>query len=100
MERHGIQLDSPEVQAFCRRWKINELFVFGTYLRDDFRADSDIDLLAEFDADEQWDLFDLTAMQDELTTILHRNVELVDREALRRHDNWLLKRAVFAAEER
>lgn len=42
MVNHGINLDSPAIHEFCRKWKIKELSVFGSILRDDFRPDSDI----------------------------------------------------------
>jgi predicted nucleotidyltransferase len=100
MRRHGIRLNSNAVGAYCRKWKIRELFVFGSYLRDDFRTDSDIDLLAKFEDDEQWDLFDHMEMQEELEAILNRKVELLDRKAMKRHENWLLRRVILATEEK
>ena len=54
------------LEEFCHRWKITELFLFGSALRDDFRADSDIDLLACFAPDAEWSLLDHARMEKEL----------------------------------
>ena len=48
ISRHGIALPMDQVAEFCRRWKIQELSMFGSYLRDDFRPDSDLDFLYTF----------------------------------------------------
>jgi hypothetical protein len=74
--------DGP-LADFCRRWKLRELSVFGSVLRDDFTADSDIDVLVSFEPDAPWSLFDLVSMQQELTTLLDRPVDLVEEGALR-----------------
>ena len=68
---------------FCRRWKARELSLFGSALRDDFRADSDVDVLVSFDPAADWSLLDLVAMQEELGTLVGRHVDLVEQEALR-----------------
>jgi uncharacterized protein len=47
MAAHGIDLDIPAIQDYCRKWKITELSLFGSVLRDDFRPDSDIDFLVK-----------------------------------------------------
>ena len=69
--------------AFCRRWRICELSLFGSVLREDFAPTSDVDVLVSFDADAPWSLWDLTTMQDELCALLKRPVDLVEREGLR-----------------
>src|SRR2546423_14036724 len=81
MIAHGIDLNSEAIRDFCRRWKIRELSVFGSILRDDFRPHSDSDFLLDHDDDAEWDMFDHFDMEDELAGILARNVDLVDRSA-------------------
>ena len=99
MIRHGIELDSETIRDFCRRWKIKELSVFGSILRDDFRPDSDIDFLAVFEDDAEWDLFDDLHMRDELATILRRKVEIIDRLAVETGGNrFVLKEVLSTAE--
>lgn len=62
---------------------MTEMAVFGSVLRDDFDADSDVDVLVSFDPAATWSLWDLTRMQDELTAIIGRKVDLVEKEGLR-----------------
>ena len=52
-------------------------------LRDDFAADSDIDVLVSFDPDAGWSLFDIVTMRRELTPLLDRPVDLVEDAGLR-----------------
>jgi NADPH:quinone reductase-like Zn-dependent oxidoreductase/predicted nucleotidyltransferase len=61
-----IPIDSQRIAAFCRRWKITEFALFGSVLRDDFRGDSDVDVLVTFEEGHGWSLFDLVKMTDEL----------------------------------
>ncbi len=68
---------------FCRRWKILELSVFGSVLRDDFTTDSDVDVLVSFEPDAAWSLFDIVSMRQELATLLDRPVDLVEEAGLR-----------------
>ena len=60
-----------------------EFSVFGSILRDDFRTDSDVDVLVSFEEDARISLFDLAQMQVELEKIFKRPVDLVEKEGLR-----------------
>lgn len=80
---------------FCRRWKITELRVFGSALRQDFRRDSDLDLLVTFRTDAGWSLLDHVAMQEELSAIVGRAVDLVSRSAVEHSHNWIRKKAIL-----
>ena len=95
-----IALDREKVAEFCQRWKITEFGLFGSVLRDDFRADSDVDVLVTFDPDAQWSLFDLVQMQEELGEMLGRNVDLVEKKGLRnpfrRHSILKTRQVVYA----
>jgi hypothetical protein len=70
------------IADFCRRWKIARLEIFGSALRDDFAPESDIDLLVTFASDARRSLFAHVRMEDELKSMLHRNVDLVTRQGL------------------
>lgn len=87
--RSSIDLPRELIADFCRRNHIRTLALFGSVLRDDFRPDSDVDVLVEFDADARYSLLDLVRIQDELQTILGRPVDLVEKAGLqnpfRRH---------------
>lgn len=95
-----IALDREKVAEFCQRWKITEFALFGSVLRDDFRPDSDVDVLVTFDPDAQWSLFDLVQMQDELKEMLGRKVDLVEKKGLRnpfrRHNILKTRQVVYA----
>jgi hypothetical protein len=84
-----------EIAEFCRRWKIRELAVFGSALRDDFAPDSDVDILVEFAPDADWSLLDHVQMQQELQALLKRDVDLISKRALERSRNWLFRQEVL-----
>lgn len=71
----NIRFPEDEVRAFCERHYIRKLALFGSVLRDDFRPDSDVDVLVEFEPGHTPG-FDFFAMQDELSSILGRDVDL------------------------
>lgn len=76
---------SPEaISAFCRRHHIRRLMLFGSVLRDDFRPDSDIDILVEFEPDCTPGLA-FFAMQEELSDLMGRRVDLNTPRCLSRH---------------
>ena len=61
-----IPIDQEKIAEFCQRWKITEFALFGSVLRDDFRPDSDVDVLVTFAPDAEWSLFDDVDMEEEL----------------------------------
>ena len=99
MTRHGIELDSEAVRAFCRKWKIKELSVFGSILRDDFRADSDVDFLADYEEDAEWDLFDHMDMEEELAGIIGRNADLIERSVVEKSENYIRRKYILSNAE-
>ena len=84
---------------FCRRWKIAELRVFGSALREDFHPDSDLDLLVSFAPDADWSLLDHVAMEDELSGIVGRRVDLVSQRAIERSSNWIRRKTILETAE-
>jgi predicted nucleotidyltransferase len=78
----NIEVPLEQIEAFCRKWKIREFALFGSVLRDDFRPDSDVDVLVEFEPDARHSLFQHIEMQDELGEIFHRQTDLVERDAV------------------
>ena len=85
------------IDEFCRRWKVAELALFGSALRDDFGADSDVDLLVTFAPDAEWSLFDHVQMEQELKVLLKRDVDLVSRRAIERSKNWIRRSNILKA---
>lgn len=101
MKFHKIDLPKEKIADFCQRWKITEFALFGSVLRDDFRPDSDIDVVVTFAADCGHSLFDLAQMQEQLRAILGREVELVEKAGLqnpfRRHAILNNMEVIYAA---
>ena len=83
------------LEAYCRRWKIEELAVFGSALRSDFTPDSDVDVLVAFLPDADWSLLDHVQMQEELGGVLGRAVDLISKRAVERSENWIRRRSIL-----
>ena len=94
-----FDLDSQAIRRFCTQWKINELSVFGSILREDFRPDSDVDFLADFDEDAEWDLFDHMDMEEELAAIVGRPVDLLTRYSVETSRNRFYKKEILSTAE-
>ncbi len=86
----GLPLDD-----LCRRWKVRELAVFGSALREDFSSQSDLDLLVEFDEDAEWSLLDHIRLQQELEALLGRKVDLITKRALEQSRNRRFREEVL-----
>jgi predicted nucleotidyltransferase len=97
--RAEIPIPTERLNEFCRRWKIAELRVFGSALRQDFRSDSDLDLLVRFTSDADWSLMDHVAMEEELSGIVGRTVDLVSERAIQRSSNWIRRKAILESAE-
>ncbi len=70
-----IKLSQQEIERFCQLYSIRKLSLFGSVLRDDFTSESDVDVLVEFEAGKTPGLAIIT-MQDELSDIMDRQVDL------------------------
>ena len=101
MRFHNIELPKDRIVEFCRHKGIKELALFGSILTDHFGPDSDIDILVSFEADCGYSLLDLAQIKEELKTILGREVDLVEKAALknpfRRHSILHNMEIVYAA---
>ncbi|MFP3897671.1 MAG: nucleotidyltransferase family protein [Anaerolineales bacterium] len=78
-----LDVSSKRIAEFCRRHRVRSLAVFGSVLRDDFRPDSDVDLLVEFESDAEIGFMALSRMRRELSELLGRPVDLVPRQGLK-----------------
>ena len=95
----AIEIDRDRLAAFCRQWKITELALFGSVLRDDFRPDSDVDVMVSFSHDAQWSLLDLADMQEQLENIIERKVDLLTRRGVEQARNPLRTKAILSSAE-
>ena len=91
-----IDIPKEKIEDFCRRWKIKEMAIFGSALREDFGPESDLDLLVTFSEEARWSLFDWLEMIEELKKITGRDIDLVDRESIR---NPFRRRSILARME-
>ena len=94
-----VAIPYEAIAAFCRRWQITEFSLFGSVLRDDFRPDSDIDVLVTFAPDSRWGLFDLVRMEDELKDIFGRDVDLIEKTAVEQSENYIRRRQILSSYE-
>ncbi len=99
MKVKNIAISKEKITNFCQRWKITEFAFFGSVLRDDFRPDSDIDVLVTFAPDAQWSLFDHVDMQDELEALFGRKVDLVSRRGIERSRNYIRRQSILGSAE-
>ena len=91
----NIEIPEQLLADFCRKWKIIEFSLFGSVLRDDFGPDSDVDVLVAFSPEAEWSLFDHMTMEEELSMILGRRVDLVNRKAIERSKNYIRRKAIL-----
>ena len=96
--RH-IAIPYGEIMRFCRRWHIIRLALFGSVLRDDFRDDSDIDVLATFAPDSPHTLLDLVLMESDLSHIFRRRVDLGEREAVEADTNSVRRESILSSQK-
>jgi hypothetical protein len=95
---------SPEqIAAFCQRWKIIEFALFGSVLRDDFRPDSDIDVLVTFVEKHGLTLDDRLNMQEAIEALLGRKVDLINKKYLknpyRRQEILSTQQVIYAVQK-
>jgi len=99
MAQIAVHVDKEKLGAFCRKYQIKQLALFGSVLRGDFRSDSDVDVLVTFLPEAKHTLFDLVRMQEELKGIFGREVDLVSRRGIEASRNYLRKRAILESAE-
>jgi hypothetical protein len=95
MNKQHIIIPRKKIGEFCRRWKVVEFSLFGSILREDFRPDSDVDILVTFSPDAEVSLFDLVEMQDELKYIFKRDVDLVEKQAIIDSKNYIRRKSIL-----
>jgi predicted nucleotidyltransferase len=99
LNARNLGLSEREISHFCQRWRITEFALFGSVLRDDFDAKSDLDFLVAFAPDADWSLLDHVKMEQELEALLGRKVDLLSRRSVERSHNWLRRREILDTAE-
>ena len=90
-----INFPQDKITEFCRKWKITEMALFGSVLRDDFRPDSDVDVLVTFSLDQNWDYEHLLDMKEELEAIFGRPVDLVEKRLVEQSPNYIRRKHIL-----
>ena len=96
-----IRIDIPEerIAEFCKKWQIQEFALFGSVLSDDFKPNSDLDVLVTFHENAKPTLFDVVRMENELIELFGREVDLVSRRGLEFSRNYLRRNAILSSAE-
>ena len=90
-----IAIPSDRIAAFCERWRVVELALFGSAVTDDFGPRSDVDVRVSFEPGSRHTLFDMVRMEDELSGLFGRNIDLVTRAAVEGSRNHIRRRAIL-----
>jgi predicted nucleotidyltransferase len=99
MLRARIGIPREKITKFCKKWGVSEFSFFGSVLTDDFRPDSDIDVLVAFEEDAKHTLFDLVEMQDELKEVFGREVDLLTRRGVEQSRNYIRRKSILSSLE-
>lgn len=91
----AIALPKAAIIEFCDRWKIEELYLFGSVLRDDFHIDSDIDVMVKFSPDARWG-FEFASVKRELEELFERKVDLLTKASVEKSHNWIRRREILS----
>jgi uncharacterized protein len=91
-----IQVPKDQIAAFCRKWKITELALFGSVLREDFRPDSDVDVLVTFSPESDWEVDHLLDMKEELEVLFGRSVDLVEKRLVEESRNYIRRKHILS----
>ena len=92
---YQIEIPLEKITAFCKKWKISELALFGSVLRSDFdQKNSDIDVLITFIPGHSWG-WEIVTMKEELEIIFNRPIDLVTKSAIENSKNPYRKKEIL-----
>jgi len=95
----GVAFPEARIKEFCKKWGVREFAFFGSVLRDDFRPESDVDVLVDFEPDVHRTLFDLVSMSDELREIFGRDIDLLTRRGVEQSRNYIRRSEILSTME-
>jgi uncharacterized protein len=94
----AIEIPKERLREFCRKWKVTELALFGSVTRpEEFRADSDVDVLVRFADDSRWTLLHIYHMEEELKEIFGRDIDLADFVGVERSHNQIRRSRILSS---
>jgi predicted nucleotidyltransferase len=86
-DRLRLPIPTEGIPAFCRKWKVSRFELFGSVLRDDFRSESDVDVMVALDPSAKVMIWNWMDMQDELAAMFGRDVDLLARDMVEESTN-------------
>jgi len=92
-----IELPIEQIAEFCDRWQVTEFSLFGSALRDDFHADSDVDVMVQFHPEAHPTFRTLDNMEAELRVLFGREVDVITRQGIETSLNYLRRRAILSS---
>jgi uncharacterized protein len=92
----AIELPIEKIADFCDRWQVTEFALFGSVLRDDFRPDSDIDVM-QFHPKAHPTFSSLDQMEAELKAMFQRDIDLITRQGIETNRNYLRRHEILSA---
>jgi uncharacterized protein len=92
----AVSIPKDKLGDFCRRWKVAGLSLFGSAIRDDFRPDSDVDLLVAFASGVVRGFDELLTMKEELEALFERPVDLVERRLVETSENYIRRKHILS----
>lgn len=96
--KFAVEIPYPEIIELCRRWQVKRFYLFGSVLRDDFHADSDIDVMVEFFDNAAFKIgWNIVTMNDELEEIFQRKVDLLTKKGIENSENWIRKENILSS---
>lgn len=84
-----------KIRKFCEKWKIKELSLFGSNLRNDFNNQSDIDLMVTFNENTNYGFFEMVDMKAELEKIYGREVDLLTKKSVEQSRNYIRSKNIL-----
>ena len=95
-----IQSRKKQIEEFCKEWNVKDLRVFGSVTTNDFRPDSDIDIIVDFPPGSHHTLIQLAKMEENLEGIFGRRIDLITRQAVEQSRNYIRKRSILSSMEK
>jgi len=93
----AIKLPMQRIAEFCHKWQVTEFALFGSVLRNDFRPDSDIDIMVQFYPEAHPTFNTLDQMEIELKTIFDRDIDLITRQGIETSRNYLRRHEILSS---
>ncbi|MEL6555930.1 MAG: nucleotidyltransferase domain-containing protein [Cyanobacteria bacterium J06621_11] len=91
-----LNLSEGEINAFCQKWGIKNMALFGSVLRSDFSPDSDVDFLISFLPDARQGLLTIVRIKYELESFIHRSVDITIKQSVEASHNWIRQHEILS----